>query len=141
MIQGSCGISWFERLSRYMALCVMAVSLLGCGGAQQAPKATGLTDDQKAVNSMVGSISDYASSLERLKSKFVKGKAPKSSDLPKFSGVTISTDGDIVIAGDTATVPVAIMKYDANGNAQPPVKQTWKFAKEGGEWKYAETPL
>jgi len=141
MIQGSCGVSWFGWVSRCVALCVVAVALIGCGGPQEAPKATGLTDDQKAVNSMVGSISDYASTVERLKSKFVKAKPPKASDLPKFSGVSISTDGDIAISGDSATVPVAIIKYDANGNAQPPVKQTWKFAKEGGEWKYVETPL
>ena len=141
MSQSGCGLFRAERWSCLVLLSALMVSSVGCGGGAQAPVAAGMTEDQKAVNSLVGSINDYASSMERLKSRSAKGKVLKPAEAAKFSGTTVTTDGDIAVTGDSASVPVAIIKYDANGNAQAPVKQTWKFVKEGGEWKYAETPF
>ena len=128
--------------------CVLAVASLltvlpGCGGSKPvANKSAELSEDQKAILSLVGSFADFSSSLPRLKTMYAKANAPKAADVNKYKGCSFSILGEIVVSGDTATAPVEIIKTDeATGNSSPPVTQTWKFTKEDGQWKLVESPV
>lgn len=125
-----------------LVVCAAFMSMVtGCGGsAAPVNKVAELNDDQKAIHGLVSGFADYASSAERVKSKFVKGKAPKPAEVKKYASSSFSVLGEIVVSGDTATAPVEIIKYDANGVGAPPKTQTWKFQKEGSDWKIVEAP-
>lgn len=142
MSQSQMGSVTSVRCRSLMLLGLLVSMMVGCGGGgTPAPKAAGLSDDQKAIMALVGGFADTSSNLKRLTPAFVKANAPKQADMAKFKNCSATVDGEIAVSGETATAPVAITKFDDNGNTSPPTKQTWKFQKEGGEWKFVETPI
>lgn len=124
-----------------LVACATLLSVVtGCGGsAPPANKTAELNDDQKAIHGLVSGFADYSSSADRLKSRFIKGKAPKPAEVKKYASSSFSVLGEIAVSGDSATAPVEVTKYDANGVGTSKT-MTWKFQKEGSDWKLVEAP-
>ncbi len=134
--------AWMTTMGRRqtMGLCAFAALLalpLGCGGGAAKSTVADMTDDQKAVSALVGGVSDYSTELARLREVFTKDGAPSSADRKKYADNGFEIDGDINVAGSSATVQVKIMNY-ATGDTR---SATWKLVKEGDKWLLSEAPV
>ena len=98
-----------------------------------------MTDDQKAISDVVGSVADYSGNVARLRELFTRDAAPSATDGKKYGDYMYNVEGTINVSGDTATFDVSIVP-SADENPTP-VKKTWKAVKEGGKWKLSEAPL
>lgn len=128
-----------QWLSGVLALAVLGLTV-GCGGGggtTQDP-GQGMTDDQKAVEQLVGSVSDLAGSLDRVRALFTKDAAPSKALADKYKDHMFQIEGDINVAGDNATMTVKAIGFGENAS---PKQNTWKAQKVGGEWKLSDAPL
>ncbi|MDG2385271.1 MAG: hypothetical protein P8N76_26615 [Pirellulaceae bacterium] len=123
---------------------ILAVSALGmavgCGGGGQktADPASGMDEDQKAVDNLVGKVSDISGSLPALRAIFTKEASPSSATAAKYGKNMFSVVDDIVISGSTATMNVEVCGYEENS---VPSTKVWKAQKVDGKWKLSNAPV
>jgi hypothetical protein len=129
-------------LWRWVLVLSVAALATGCGGGGTPEDLTaGMTDEQKAIDVLVGTVADYSGSSERLRTLFTKEGAPSGSAVPKYGQYMyyVADGTQISVTGTSATVPVTMTR---TGEESPtPVEKQWKVEKVGDEWKLSDAPL
>lgn len=123
----------------------LAVSLLPGCGASELPKAS---DEQHAYATVEG-LGDMAGSASSFAKAFAPGSAPDNRKEYAERGYQVA--GDLVIDGESATVPVEIFggvivtseddRRATQSSASGSTMQTWTLIRSGDEWKIKDAPL
>ena len=95
-----------------------------------------MTPEQTSVYDYIDSLSDLASVPATFKKEFTK--APSSSVMKKFKEFKI-TPMDVQVSGNSATATIQFVKYGEPSDNPP--EKTWKFVKDGENWKMEDTPM
>ena len=126
-----------RKILKYCAALLLLAMQVGCGGGAGATAPTDLSADQKQIVALVSGISDNARDLASLRTVFTKDAAPSSSALKGYKDSFFSVNGDVVISGTTATIPVKATSYSSGAEAIV----SWTATKDGDKWKLTQAPV
>ena len=117
-------------------LCAL-VFQLGCGGGEGEKVGVSTDEDVIAISQLVSGASDLAvQGLSQVRTIFTKDAAPNQAKVKELKESYFNIEGDVSVAGTSATIPVRVNSY-ANG---PGALVTWKAVKEGDGWKLTDAP-
>ena len=114
---------------------VFLTSLLGCSGAVGPAD---WSEDERLINTLVSSLSDYAGTKEKFESCYSDGTAPGNKDRKRMESLFSEVKPETLQVDDTsATFTVLVQVFGADEG----LETEWTAVKDGNGWKLKDTPL